>query len=199
MDDATITAYDEHAAEYAADWLAQPPDDVLHALVREFFGPGPTADVGCGAGRDTAWLTEEGYEAVGFDASDGLLQQARLRFPSTEFAVAALPALAGVASGRFANVLCETVIMHLGPGERAASVARLLDILRPGGTLYLSWRVTPDDGQRDERGRLYAGFPAAEVMTALGDAQILHDSESDSESSGKLVHRVVARRPGATA
>ena len=63
-----------------------------------------------------------------------------------------MPELRGV--GTFDNVLCETVIMHLDHKQIAASVRRLLDIVKPSGILYLSWRVTEGADQRDAQGRL---------------------------------------------
>ena len=76
--------------------------------------------------------------------------------PSFKFAQAELPELRGI--GTFDNVLCETVIMHLDRKQIAASVRRLLDIVKPSGILYLSWRVTEGADQRDAQGRLYAAF-----------------------------------------
>jgi len=40
-----------------------------------------------------------------------------------------------------ANVLCETVIMHLSTPEIPATT-RLLSLLDPGSTLYHSWQTT---------------------------------------------------------
>jgi hypothetical protein len=48
MDLPTVSAYDGLAADFAADWHAQPASADLHALVRRFFRPGRTADIGCG-------------------------------------------------------------------------------------------------------------------------------------------------------
>ena len=76
MDDATLSAYDRDAKAFANDWDAQPPPSDLHAVVGQFFIPGPTADVGCGSGRDAAWLNACGYPTKGFDASEGLLAEA---------------------------------------------------------------------------------------------------------------------------
>ena len=84
--------------------------------------------------------------------------------------------------------------MHLSPSEIAPAVARLMAILRPGGVLYLSWRVTRDADQRDGHGRLYAAFEPAVVRDALGGAAVLTDGETVSASSGKAVHRVVVRK-----
>ncbi len=90
----------------------------------------------------------------GYDASEGLLAEARRRYPALQFARSALPELAGIAES-FGNVLCETVIMHLPSKDVIPSVQRLVEIIRPGGTLYLTWRVT-EDATRDSHGRLYA-------------------------------------------
>lgn len=194
MDDATLQAYDAGAQAYADDWHAQPPPADMYALVKQFFQPGLTADVGCGSGRDAGWLAANGYPAVGYDPSEPLLAQARARYPQIEFAMAALPTLAGIADARFDNVLCETVIMHLPPALIAPAVRRLMAILKPGGVLYLSWRVTEGADQRDRSGRLYAAFGPELVMPALAPAAILLDKEVVSASSGKTIHRILARK-----
>jgi trans-aconitate methyltransferase len=162
--------------------------------VRRFFREGPTADIGCGSGRDTAWLAQNGFAATGFDASEGLLAEARRLHPNIQFHHAALPELSGIAEASFANVFCETVIMHLPPDAIAASVQRLMAILKPQGTLYLSWRVTEGPDKRDETGRLYAAFDADLVLQALSASTILLDEQRVSVSSGKTVRRVVARK-----
>jgi SAM-dependent methyltransferase len=193
MDRATLAAYDAAAAAYASEWEGQPAPVDLHDLVKRFFRPGLTADLGCGSGRDAAWLAANGFPTVGYDPSAGLLAQARAAHPQVTFEQAALPELHGIADGAFDNVLCETVIMHLGRREIAPAVRRMLAILKPGGVLALSWRVEPTD-RRDERGRLYSAFDRDLVLGALSDAKILLDEELVSPSSGRKIHRVVARR-----
>lgn len=193
----TLDAYEHRAADYAGEWAAQDAPDDMYALLDTYFRPGPTADVGCGAGRDTAWLAAHGHDVVGIDASPALLAEAARRYPALRFLPAALPDLDGVADGQFANVLCETVIMHLDAGAIPAAVEKLVAILRPGGTLYLSWRVTPGADKRDGNGRLYSAFGPDIVLRALGSAEVLFDEEVTSKSSGKTVHRIVARKPAA--
>jgi SAM-dependent methyltransferase len=194
MDRKTLDAYDTAAAQFADDWAGQPPPADLHDLVRRFFNNGATADIGCGSGREVAWLNTHGYPATGYDASPGLIAEARRRHTGCDFRIAALPELDGIAAGSFANVLCETVIMHLPHAEITASVRRLIDITKPGGVLYLSWRVTKEADQRDNSGRLYAAFDSALVRQALASAKILFDEEAVSASSGKVIHRIIARR-----
>ena len=151
MDRQTLAAYDHDAAAFAKDWHEQPAPADLHDIVKRFFVKGgATADIGCGSGREVAWLNANGFPAVGFDASDGLLAEARARYPDLDFAHAELPELRGIAANTYDNVLCETVIMHLDRALIAPSVARMLDIVKPGGIFYLSWRVTEGADQRDQ-------------------------------------------------
>jgi SAM-dependent methyltransferase len=195
MDRATLGAYDKGAAGFAADWHAQPAPADLHAVIRRYFRPGCVADIGCGSGREVAFLAANGFEAVGYDASDALLEQARLRYPAHTFRTGALPVLPGIADGSFDNVLCETVIMHLRRPQILASIRRLIAILKPAGILYLSWRVTEGSDLRDQQGRLYSAFDSALVREGLdGIATILLDDEAISASSGKKIHRIVARK-----
>ncbi len=194
MDPPTVAAYDRSAADFAADWHAQSAPDDLYALVRSFFRPGQTADIGCGSGREVSWLNANGFPAAGFDPSEGLLAQARMRYPGLSFGTAALPDLAGLADASFDNVLCETVLMHLPRAGIVPSVRRLLAILRPGGTLYLSWRVTAGTDQRDAQDRLYAAFEPGLVTDALAGATILTDQQVTSASSRRTIHRIVARK-----
>ena len=195
MDRKTLAAYDSDAAAFAKDWHDQPaPRDLQEIVERFFVRGGNSADIGCGSGREVGWLNANGFSAAGFDASEGLLKEARQRYPGLKFAHSELPELRGV--GSFDNVLCETVIMHLDRKQIAAAVRRLLDVVKPSGILYLSWRVTDDADLRDAQGRLYCAFDAALVLTELKDTTVLLDEEVISESSGKKIHRLVVKKPG---
>jgi 2-polyprenyl-3-methyl-5-hydroxy-6-metoxy-1,4-benzoquinol methylase len=197
MDRPTLAAYDRDAAAFAKDWHEQPAPTDLHEIVERFFiKGGTTADIGCGSGREVAWLNHHGFPAKGFDASEGLLDEARRRYPKLDFTHAELPDLRGIAADAYDNALCETVIMHLEHAQIGPSVRRLLDIVKPGGILYLSWRVTSGSDQRDKHARLYAAFEAPLVLAEFAAATMLLGEEVVSASSGKMIHRLVARKHG---
>ena len=199
MDRATLDAYDKDAAAFAKDWHDQPAPADLREIVEQFFvRGGRTADIGCGSGREVDWLDTNGFSAEGFDASEGLLAEARTRYPDLAFTLAELPDLAGIAANRYDNVLCETVIMHLDHAEILPAVRRLLDIVKPDGVLYLSWRVTEDADARDEHGRLYTAVDSGLVRAELASATATTflDEEIVSASSGQTIHRLVVKKPG---
>lgn len=190
----TLAAYARGATRHADRWARQAPARDVFALVEAFFAPGgPTADVGCGAGHHTAALAERGFTPIGYDASPELLEEARRRHPGLRFVNATLPELAIAESG-FANVFCETVIMHLSPQAVPMAVRRMLEILRPGGTLYLSWRTSPGGEHRDGHGRLYSDLDPAAIRAALGATTILYERETTASASAQMVRRIVARR-----
>jgi SAM-dependent methyltransferase len=193
MDRQTLAAYHTAAPTFAEDWHRQPPPSDLHKIIRRFFKPGLSADIGCGSGRDVAWLVANGFPAVGYDPCEGLLKEARARYYQLEFVTAALPELTSVPDSTFENALCETVLMHLERGSVVAAVRRLMAILKPGGTLYLSWRVSETD-HRDQHGRFYAALDRKLVADALAAEPLLLDEQAVSSSSGKIIHRIVARK-----
>ena len=195
MDRKTLAAYDCDAAAFAKDWHDQPaPVDLQEIVERFFVRGGNSVDIGCGSGREVGWLNSHGFSAVGFDASEGLLAEARRRYPGLKFARAELPDLKGI--GTYDNVLCETVIMHLEAAQIGAAVRRLLGIVKPSGILYLGWRITDDADLRDSHGRLYAAFDTALVLAELKTTVLLLDEEVVSASSAKKIHRLVAKKPG---
>ena len=181
---------------FAKEWHEQPAPVDLHGIIQRFFiAGGLTADIGCGSGREVAWLNAKGFPAKGFDASDGLLAEARARYPQLEFTHAELPDLDGIAAETYHNVLCETVIMHLERALIAPSVRRMLEIVKPGGILYLSWRVTTGEDQRDRHERLYAAFEPSLIRSELAATTLLLDEDVVSASSGKRICRIVACKP----
>jgi 2-polyprenyl-3-methyl-5-hydroxy-6-metoxy-1,4-benzoquinol methylase len=198
MDQATIAAYDKDAAAFAKEWHDQPAPVDLHEVVEQFFvRGGRTADIGCGSGREVDWLDTNGFSAEGIDASEGLLSEARSRYPDLKFTRAELPELSGIGANRYDNVLCANVIMHLDATEIAPAVHRLIDIVKPDGVLYLSWQVAEEDA-RDAQGLLATAIDAGAVKAELASvtATTFLDEEVVSAATGKTMHRLVVKKPG---
>lgn len=104
--------------------------------------PGRVLDVGCGDGRDAAWLASLGHDVVAFDVSEEMLGRAKERLGEVELrgsvelregSVDDALKLYGDAS--FDLVLSHGVIMY--QGDPAGFVSRLLELVRPQGMLSL--------------------------------------------------------------
>jgi SAM-dependent methyltransferase len=203
MDPETLAAYNAQAARIAAGHRAITPART-QALAQTFFHVGgATADVGCGSGRDSAWLAAAGYPVVGYDASAGMLAEAHAAYPDLTFTQAALPDLAGVPDGAYANALCNAVLMHLPRESLIGATLALARILAEGGRLILTYRPSTVATDREADGRLFTAIPPGEMALLLESAglSVLHREErADETREGVTWHTLVAeRRPADTA
>jgi ubiquinone/menaquinone biosynthesis C-methylase UbiE len=85
MSELNAAAYETAAAlaEYDKPGELTPIEEILFD---EFFNPDERLlDIGCGAGRTSYRLMEDGFEVVGVDLSETLLEAARTRCPGAEF------------------------------------------------------------------------------------------------------------------
>lgn len=194
LDWPTVAAYDRDAASIATLHDTLIPAG-LYRLIQRFFHPaGLTADIGCGAGRDCNWLYQHGYHVSGYDASEGMLVEARHRYPALDFHLTWLPELATVPNQHFANVLCSAVLMHVPAASTQAAFRRLLSIARPGGVVAVSFRGTQADDNREDD-KLYNPLdPGQLIEWAKSDNALLLLVEADWEVSRNLLwHSLVFR------
>jgi len=136
----------EHEPQSAEEWDERYSGEQLwsgrpnQALVAEAseLSPGRALDVGCGEGADTVWLAQQGWQVTALDISPKAVQR-------TESAAArAGVAVEGVASGlvdaslddaSYDLVSAMYFVLLRTPTREAER--RLLDLVRPGGTLLV--------------------------------------------------------------
>ena len=124
-------------------------DSFLQAVKNEAAGqPLTLLDVGCGSGRLSRRLFEQGFSVLGIDISPGAIHAARqrtvaadaagrsLRFEEADVAADDPPRLDG---GPFHVVVCQLVISIIGTIRQRANLLRHVhNVLRPSGHLFLS-------------------------------------------------------------
>ena len=124
-------------------------DSFLQAVKNEAAGqPLTLLDVGCGSGRLSRRLFEQGFSVLGIDISPGAIHAARqrtvaadaagrsLRFEEADVAADDPPRLEG---GPFHVVVCQLVISIIGTIRQRANLLRHVhNVLRPSGHLFLS-------------------------------------------------------------
>ena len=157
MDKQTIETYDREA-ERIAQLHSNLTPDRLYSLITEYFTKtGNTLDVGCGIGRDTHWLNQHDYPALGIDASKGMLKQAQQLYPQVRFLKDFLPDLTSLNDQTFQNILCSAVLMHLNKADLEQACLKLVTLLKASGHMIISIRETNAVDHR-ENGKLYEPF-----------------------------------------
>lgn len=195
MDTRTIETYNEEAEKIAELHTNLVPKR-LYQLVRRFFiQEGKTGDIGCGIGRDSAWLSQQGFQVMGIDASIGMLNQANRRYPGLNFVQDALPELSGIADCVFDNILCSAVLMHLSREVLPLAIHSLLRVLSHDGVLILSFRGTNAADKR-ERGKLYEAIDPKEMIHWFQQqgCELLLFESSLEERRNHLWHNLVFRK-----
>lgn len=150
----TRSGYDTIAAAYAEQFAgeldASPWERAILAAFAEVVGPGkPVADIGCGPGRVTGFLAEQGLAIRGIDLSPAMVELARHRHPDIRFDVGSMTALE-VADGSLAAVAVWYSLIHIPPAERPGVLAELHRVLRPGGRCLLGFQAGTETKHYDE-------------------------------------------------
>ncbi len=143
--------YDEMAPLYAELFLGDLDDDPAARAELDAFAvvaaplAGVVADLGCGPGHISSYLTQRGLEMVGFDLSSGQVSEARRAFGRLRFGVGDLTALA-VADGSLSGIVSRYSLIHLRPDALAATFREWRRALVPGAPVLVSFfgSLTPD-------------------------------------------------------
>jgi ubiquinone/menaquinone biosynthesis C-methylase UbiE len=146
-------AYDTVAEDYAAylpDTRSEAPLDLaMIDAFAEAVGSGDDArilDAGCGAGRMSRYLAEQGCAVEGVDLSPRMVAMARRDHSDLVFTVGSLTDLP-YPDDRFDGVMLWYSIIHTPPVGQARIFAEAARVLRPAGHVLVGFQS--GEGTRD--------------------------------------------------
>lgn len=183
MDSLTLQAYDRDAAKFAEAYREIAPKALWRLCEGFFHAQAPTVDVGCGSGRDVAWMVARGFLATGYDASQGMLRAAKEAYPGLDFRLATLPDLCGVEENQYDNLLCSGVLMHLPRQDLITAVLNIGRILKAGGRAVIAVRCGDAGAERGPDGRLFTPIEPgrlALLLESAGFEVVLRENQLDS-------------------
>lgn len=178
-------AYDRIAAPYATRNAAVYGAIVEYgSLLLTHTGTGARVlDLGCGHGRDAAWLMAQGASVIGADLSMGMLTYAR-EAASGRLVQLDMRHLA-FADSAFAGVWCMASLLHLPKPDAPGALREIRRVLAPGGALVLGLQAGVEEGWEESPydqavERFFARYQPEEVTALLAHAgfAIRHHGET---------------------
>jgi SOS-response transcriptional repressor LexA/SAM-dependent methyltransferase len=169
MDERTIRHYTTTASERTSAYESVDVSTMQELMLRHFGEGSQLLEIGCGSGRDAAFLTSHGRDVTATDASEGMIEAAKQAHPGMagQFHCTPFPfPLGNVLLGQtFDGIYAIAVVMHVPEDELFEFAFQIKSALRTGGTVVLSFSTGRDglsDG-RDKAGRLFIERPPGRI------------------------------------
>jgi len=205
MDPSTIQYYNDSAPDVAARYEAADMDNLHHILLEHLPTGARVLEIGCGSGRDAAFLLAQGYDVTAVDASRAMLAAARVQHPLLRDRLyeAALPFSSDshLLDSHYEGIVSVATIMHIADCDLPTLASQMRDMLVPNGVLIIS-ASTARDGivdSRDADGRLFIERPPERlrsVFQSLGFRLIRECQDADSFARGVEWYTLVMQRGG---
>lgn len=160
MDPQLLTYYDQEAERLCAKYESANMS-LMHAWLVEVIPKGCSIlELGCGSGREAAFLHSKGYKVFATDGSKGILRQAMSIHPELKGLVSRLtiPAAFPFKDLSFESVLAIGVLMHLQGNDVQLTFEEVSRVLAASGVFVFSIPGSRDDldaNGRDAGGRKY--------------------------------------------
>lgn len=191
------------------DWVAGPDPHVLLVNEVQHLRPGTALDLGCGNGRDSVWLAEQGWQVTGVDFSDVALGKARAlaeeRGVLVHWERADLLRFSPTPRGFDLVVI---MYLHFPPPKRRRLLRMAAAALKPGGTLVMvgyhpDHRGTRWPNMRDRRRLLSPRTIASELreLHIVKAARVVSEewSADGMRQTIEVVVRAARRQPAKSA
>jgi len=146
MDGKTVSHYDTHAREASARYESADMSR-LHAMLLRHLPPkgASVLELGCGSGRDAAFLQANGFDVTAVDASPGMIAEAARLHPELagglSCAAVPFPGDSPLLRRSFDAVFSNAMFMHIPDPELPLVVEQVRRMMRRGGAVVIGARA----------------------------------------------------------
>ncbi|WP_291359679.1 class I SAM-dependent methyltransferase [Acinetobacter sp. UBA3025] len=158
----TIDYYNKYAIEFTVSTFKVDMESLYQPFLAELPEGARILDVGCGSGRDTLAFKNKGYKVDAIDYSIELVKRAT---QLTGVRVQLMSFYEIDEHGIYDGVWACASLLHCERSRLAEVVARLIGVLKPNGTLYMSFKYGNSDRKKD--GRAFTDLEEAQSKALL--------------------------------
>lgn len=159
-DDPTLRFYADNAAVYA-EHATTPTGQQLDAFLGLVPAGGKILELGCGNGRDAAYMLSRGFDVDATDGMPELAAEAERRL-GRPVRILRFEQLAVIAS--YDGIWACASLLHAPASSLVEILGRIYRALRPGGIFTASFKAGNGEGH-DDLGR-YFNYPSEEHLRA---------------------------------
>jgi SAM-dependent methyltransferase/SOS-response transcriptional repressor LexA len=193
MHEQTLKHYDKHAEAFSTQYRAAEPEALHKLLMRWLPSSGSVLEVGCGSGRDAAFMAGLGLNVVATDGSAGMLDQARLQAStlsaetvsrlSFQHATFPLPSGHPLLAEHFDAIVAVAILMHIPNPSFFDFAFQIRSLLKPRGRFICSFCAGRESAESDPR--LYVNREPGEVRLIFERLGFVVLAQEDTEDSLK--------------
>lgn len=158
----SIDYYERYAVPYYEATIDQDMTEIMAPFIEQLEEGAEVLDLGCGSGRDTLTLMEQGFIVTGMDGSAKMCELAgiytdqeilQLKFEEMEF------------DDVFDGIWACASLVHVTPQEMPDIMKRIICALKEDGVLYFS----VSEGERDGiySGRYFHDYTKQEIKELI--------------------------------
>jgi cyclopropane fatty-acyl-phospholipid synthase-like methyltransferase len=160
MGHSTLNYYSQNSLKVAERYESADVTQ-LHDFLSSSLEPGGRLlELGCGSGRDAAFMVSQGFRVLATDGSASMVEQAKLHRPELAAHVVHLKLPEGLSSalGVFDGIYAVAVLMHLSIQEIENTISAVNCLLAARGRFVFSVPARRDDvitNEFDSKGRRF--------------------------------------------
>lgn len=166
----TISVYNAIAKDYAKKVEEYGPVPERDKFISFLPKGAKILDAGCGSGRDSRYFVSKGFNVMGVDLSEKLLEIAKQNNPSITFFKQDLRKL-DFPQESFDGIWACASLHHLRRSEVPKVLKKFFSLLKPRGALFVL--VKEGTGEEDVQESLSSGLPRHYVYYSLNELKKL--------------------------
>lgn len=149
----TIDYYNQNASEFAENTMHVSFEDTQKRFLKYLPINSKILDFGCGAGRDSKYFLEKGYDVIAIDGSEELCKIAskNIGIPVKHLLFQELEDV-----NQYDGIWACSSILHLSKKELKEVIYKMIAALKTDGIIYTSFKYGEFEGLRN--GRFFTDF-----------------------------------------